>query len=65
MEKIPLEYSQKIEKIPFAKRDAFSVRLLEAAKAGNHVYENQVNLLNNCEYARKMNNQHSLKDLFI
>lgn len=47
-----------------AKRGYLSHLLLDAAKAGHDVYENEYNKLNNLTCARKENNHITIQDVF-
>ena len=47
-----------------AKRGYLSHLLLDAAKAGQNVYENEYNKLNNLTYARKENNHITIQEVF-
>jgi len=50
--------------VEYAKRDAFKLQLLKAAEAGQKVYENTINKLNNCFYARTLENKYTIKEIF-
>ncbi len=50
--------------VEYAKRDAFKLQLLKAAKSGQVVYENTLNKLNNLPYARSLDNKFTIKDIF-
>ena len=47
-----------------AKQAYLQNQLLRAAKAGQDVYENEYNKLNNCSYALKENNHISIQEIF-
>lgn len=56
-----------IEKKPYyvyAKEFFFQYQLLKAAKAGQTVYENEYNKINNLKYARKENGQITIQEIF-
>jgi hypothetical protein len=50
--------------VEYARRDAFKLQLLKAAEAGQKVYENTINKLNNCAYARTLENKYTIKEIF-
>ena len=57
----------KIESKPYyehAKELSFKFQLLKAAKSGKFVHENEVNKLNNLKYARKVNGQITIQEIF-
>ena len=54
-----------MENISYAKRDAFRLQLMQAAKAGEHVYENTLNRLNHVPLARKGKKQFTIKEIFL
>lgn len=47
-----------------AKQASFQAMLLKAAKAGQDVYENEYNKLNNCPYTTKENGHISIQEIF-
>lgn len=50
--------------VEYAKRDAFKLQLIKASESGQKVYENTINRLNNCPYARMIDNKFTIKDIF-
>lgn len=50
--------------VEYAKRDAFKLQLLKAAEAGQKIYENTLNRLNNIPHARTLENKFTIKDIF-
>ena len=51
--------------IEYHKSSIFKLELLKSAQKGEHIYQNQVNLLDNCKYARELNHKFNIKDLFV
>ena len=47
-----------------AKNSFFQYQLLKAAQAGQNVYENEYNKLNNMKYARKLNGNITIQEIF-
>ena len=47
-----------------AKNSFFQYQLLKAAKAGQDVYENEYNKLNNMKYARELNGNITIQEVF-
>ena len=60
-----IKHASNINPYNYAESLAFVSTLAQSAKAGRKVYENTVNKLNNCRFARQLRNHHSLRDLFI
>lgn len=60
---LPIEIKSKPYYV-HAKRGYLSHLLLDAAKAGQDVYENEYNKLNNLPYARKENNHITIQEVF-
>ena len=60
---LPIEIKSKPYYI-YAKTAYIQYRLQIAAKAGQDVYENEYNKLNNCSYALKENNHISIQEIF-
>ena len=50
--------------IPFVKAIVFNQTLLDAAKSGTNVFENEVNRINNLSVTRQENNTISIKEIF-
>ncbi len=60
---LPIEIKPKAYYV-HAKKAFLQHRLLDAAKAGQHVYENEYNKLNNTPYALKENDHISIQEIF-
>ena len=60
---LPIEIKSKPYYV-HAKAAYIQHRLLIAAKAGQNIYENEYNKLNNCSYALKENNHISIQEIF-
>ncbi|MDD3124074.1 MAG: hypothetical protein PHC62_11305 [Candidatus Izemoplasmatales bacterium] len=50
--------------VEYAKKDAFKLQLLQSAEAGQKVYENTINKLNNCPQSRTLENKYTIKEIF-
>ena len=52
------------KKYEYARNSYFKYLLLRAAKSGDQVYENEVNKINNLKYARTLNEQITIQEIF-
>lgn len=59
----PIENINKVN-FEYARNSYFKYLLLRAAKSGDQVYENEVNRINNLKYARTLNKQITIQEVF-